>query len=656
MPGYEAVTVEIEYHDDNSFHTTYKVNKYPEYARKLEALISNHLNEEGIRPMVLMNPGPGKGYAPFWNCRNWFTCTKDAKKVRYPRLGSFEVAVKCPANFAAPNTGLPQKLEVWSKLTTHRWPDPEKLAQSVARLLAAGRDGMDVTDQVKEMKAQSGTPAKERAESRKPPRPKVPYPPMFFGLTPREHVPSPVVRLTPEMRGAESRNMLSLTNGSPSSPPRRPASATIRTSSGATLNVPPGRIRPSSASHSRSRATENREDLVHTKPASLPNHFVPQEPAPGPATSPDSEELHTFRASETPAPTPAAPDVLQASLVMDSKDDIPIDDDFEDEDDVPAAATPIRSTAETQELARRLVEKYGSSSAPADILKGKQLPNSSTSVDDKMLDLDGFKSQLYKLGVFSQPFNFGGLFKEIAVEERASLPMLAEALSEFWPKTPLPPSAPTAPSLPPAPTPPSLPPAAVPAPAILAQPAAPSRPSSPAKVGSQPTEKKVVEQDYDDYGDDFEESFEGPGKEVQRQEAREEIIEVEEDDEDLSPLHAETSIPQVTKEDKMDPEIEDDYEDEDFEDEAPPRATKPPSPDLREASASTVEVAARAKPEEKDYGYDDFESDDEEDLEEEIFAERVEEGGKDYDYAEDNNEISDDDYEEFEDESIKTAE
>ncbi|CAE8699393.1 unnamed protein product [Polarella glacialis] len=136
------------------------------------------------------------------------------------------------------------------------------------KLTKASRDGEDVSQQLNRLRVQCGV-AEKNAPVEQQPHPKLSmHPPMFFGLTPREHIPTPVVPLTPECRGAQSRlNISSLAttmNSAPSSPPRRPASAAAtvsnRPAAGAAADLPAAtekKARPSSAAGSRSQSHQS---------------------------------------------------------------------------------------------------------------------------------------------------------------------------------------------------------------------------------------------------------------------------------------------------------------------------------------------------------------------------------------------------------------
>eukprot|EP00929_Paragymnodinium_shiwhaense_P053192 TRINITY_DN26627_c0_g2_i1.p1 TRINITY_DN26627_c0_g2~~TRINITY_DN26627_c0_g2_i1.p1 ORF type:complete len:656 (-),score=152.77 TRINITY_DN26627_c0_g2_i1:65-2032(-) len=122
------VTIDIEcQNEENRFHCSYRTDKYPEYARRVESALRSYLSHVGIDHDVAVNPG---GAA--------------ANKGRYPRMGAFEVTVHCPPTFA-PQHEVPERLEVWSKLLSHRWPKPSQLAEDVACLLTGFRLGKDVS-------------------------------------------------------------------------------------------------------------------------------------------------------------------------------------------------------------------------------------------------------------------------------------------------------------------------------------------------------------------------------------------------------------------------------------------------------------------------------------------------------------------------------
>lgn len=524
------MTIDIEYHDDNSFHTTYKVTKYPEVARKLEHALREQLLDEGIDHRVTLNAGPPKGYVPFWNCKNWFASARDPTvKVRYPRLGAFEVSVKTPSGFAPPDTGLPQRFDVWSKLNTRRWPDPEQLAHALTKALALGRDQEDVMEHMQLFKAQCAPASLATSPVLKI----TSHPPMFFGLTPREHIPTPVARLSPEERKGESLRSKEQTSGFfnsssatalPASP-KRPASALVPTRGNESrpLLASPiaGKIRPSSAKQIRSVAAAA-VAIEAAESAVTPQLELSTSPSVAAASDVAGyEDLPSFRQPkevEKPVCRPSGD-----RQVANSDKDGAYDEDFE-EDEVlarkpqplepesavqesvvqpPTPSQPPKPQPLAEELARRLLHRYGAANVPRELLlKGRQpVPNFSDA-----LDLDSFKSQLYHLGVFSQPFNFGGLFTELNIEQQGvSLGILEKALMNFWPQLP-PPSEKVTPIQAPV-----IHQASVPAPE---QPAVAPTPSTGASsqmqtppATTQPTISKKASEDWDDYdGDEFEES------------------------------------------------------------------------------------------------------------------------------------------------------
>eukprot|EP00435_Cladocopium_sp_Y103_P070006 s491_g34.t1 len=95
------------------------------------------------------------------------------------------------------------------------------------------------------------------------------------------------------------------------------------------------------------------------------------------------------------------------------------------------SATPSNKR-HLKDLGNRLVQKYGSTAKPAELLKRPL----QAWTPEALLDLSEFKSKLYRLGVFSDPygaFNFEGLFGEMAEgSDRASLQDVIDGLVEFF--------------------------------------------------------------------------------------------------------------------------------------------------------------------------------------------------------------------------------
>eukprot|EP00434_Breviolum_minutum_P019322 symbB.v1.2.017030.t1/scaffold1285.1/size129168/9 len=114
-------------------------------------------------------------------------------------------------------------MQVWSKLQSRKWPDPERLAASVADLLSAAQDGQEVQHELQELRGRVSQ------------RPKVQpaatsiHPPMFFGLTPRGGTPTPVEA---ELSQADEIFRFNSTSITPSIYHRYPATARTFESSG----------------------------------------------------------------------------------------------------------------------------------------------------------------------------------------------------------------------------------------------------------------------------------------------------------------------------------------------------------------------------------------------------------------------------------------
>lgn len=138
------VTIEIEHQSgENGFHTRYKVEKYGSTAQQLAGLLHQQLTDEGIPYVVSINPGPGNGYNPIEGVQSWYAHPKDyTVRCRYPRLGAFEVVVK---NLLAP---LPQQIEVFSKIRSSLWPNPERLAGRIVELISRANKKEDCQEQL----------------------------------------------------------------------------------------------------------------------------------------------------------------------------------------------------------------------------------------------------------------------------------------------------------------------------------------------------------------------------------------------------------------------------------------------------------------------------------------------------------------------------
>lgn len=193
-----CVKVEIEFHNDNSFHSTYKVPSYAKHAKHAEEAMSERLREQHIEHQIVLNPGPGKGYeqSAFGSCKNWFVSAREpGVKVRYPRLGAFEIALVFPPVLVQ-SRAIPHKLVVWSKLQTRRWPKTEQLQQLagdvaalLSKLLLLTSKDEDVTELVQKLSVE-GTSS--RPSSARPPSSPRRHPPMLFGPGQRGGISTPV--------------------------------------------------------------------------------------------------------------------------------------------------------------------------------------------------------------------------------------------------------------------------------------------------------------------------------------------------------------------------------------------------------------------------------------------------------------------------------
>jgi len=163
----------------------------------------------------------------------------------------------------------------------------------------------------------------------------------------------------------------------------------------------------------------------------------------------------------------------------------------------------------TAELAHRLLQKQGPQRRPLEVLSDKKFGDLNA-----LHSLNSFKELLYGIsGIFSERFDFNGLFNEVSaatshagVEPLASLSVLTECLDIFWPEETSPPNGVAAPR---SVTTASVAPAAatlaapVPVPA-LAPPASNLAPSSPT-----PATAKDVSLDSDGFEkDEFEDDDE----------------------------------------------------------------------------------------------------------------------------------------------------
>jgi len=468
-PARLPVTIDIEYHNTNSFHTSYNSAKYLELARRLEFNLKDCLATERVKHLVRLNPGLGKGYERAGGTRlGWFKSTKDGSFKQYPRLGSFEVVVSCPSGFVPQSAGLPPLLSVWSKIASRRWPDPEELAQSVVELLTAARNGETVSDMVQAFNGLCAANNNKGHHAPNAPRAPLSKTPMFFGRAERTNLPGVVeIRKTRAEQFAEEEKEKGNASVAKSfSIPRRPASAGAGRSSAAT--VTPGRIRPISAGHIRSSLTQASKDLeVKLGIVSCAESPVPKKDELPSEYSLDEHRPQLFLSQQASdgifdpdSPTPKSPSTREQLHQLESS---------------ASATDTMLARPELEELTRILLSEYGSSVDLDTLVEGDV---------DAMLDVNGFKEKLYSLRIINSPFNYIGLFKEICTNTkkgpRASLANLLDCISDCWPTPAVRSAKKAAPAVRQIPPPPPPKPGSIPLPAPLAKAASASHPVSPA--------------------------------------------------------------------------------------------------------------------------------------------------------------------------------
>lgn len=146
----EGATIEIERHDEqeHAFDTPHALEspEFGERARSLEQMLRKCFGKFGIAHKILVNPGPGERYQPCPENRGWYTARqKPHGKVRYPRLGAFEVMLKWPpVSTSGAGIGMRKQLVIWSRLKTKDWPDDiEQFASGAVCLFLEGCDGLN---------------------------------------------------------------------------------------------------------------------------------------------------------------------------------------------------------------------------------------------------------------------------------------------------------------------------------------------------------------------------------------------------------------------------------------------------------------------------------------------------------------------------------
>jgi len=130
-PTHGGVWIEVERCagcDGHKDITRHREEKYKEYAKRLEIAINGILQDKGIRCIYEVNPGPvppgdGKYQAMMGNSYYYQKMGSDGipQRFRYPGLGAFEVYM-CLGQ---------RREQVFSKLKSRKWPNPEGLANKI---------------------------------------------------------------------------------------------------------------------------------------------------------------------------------------------------------------------------------------------------------------------------------------------------------------------------------------------------------------------------------------------------------------------------------------------------------------------------------------------------------------------------------------------
>lgn len=461
-------TIDIEYQDEeNSFHTSYKSNKYPEYATKLQRALNAKLSSVSTYVEVRLNPGPGKGHRPMPHLggSQWFTTGKPPRKVRYPRLGAFEVTVNTPPEGVHTFISKPPcRIVAWSKLDSRVWPDVDLLSSRLLEIFECCERGNDVREQIQKLhlpgplatpmpvgeawptgppgspKARVGNnyPLTRKCDGRpQSARGPVAQPPMFFALSPRTNVPPPAAHVASILMSPRTPAM------SPSTTPRQP-NAEVRK-------------RPQSAMPSfGSQMSASTPSTASTSKPSRPLCKGAQPPPPSSAwQEPAEQEAVPLQFQESCDSGCAPPPIDYGGAATPPMDFdsyaeqmeyaqqmqpvayvgralggcAPPPMDFEYGDAMsqgyapePEPATEIKQPelAYTNDIRYRLVKAMTEDGKgvrqPAAIL-----PGNGVLITDQ-LELDAFKEQLYTLaplGIFNTGFNFNGLFDEIGEQNAA---------------------------------------------------------------------------------------------------------------------------------------------------------------------------------------------------------------------------------------------
>lgn len=361
--------------EQNSFHTRYEVDKYKTESVQVQAVLREKCFDElpDVDVQISENPLP-KGCKEFFQCRSWYverahskagtkTCPEPQKLFRYPRLGAFEVTVRCPQGFAEPSAGLPTEFVAWSKIKTHMWPNLTQLAGEIANVLNLAREGRDVghyfqdDDGIPRLRFRSNRGAesdgsdvvfRELTAHSKVRSAKMLFPPnlpMLIGQAPphkrgaHQHRTAPIVVFPGSLKerqrplsAAEPRSFSASgragAGGAGSEvtaePPQRlvrPASATrVRPASASGLRPAEGagdRNAAAATAPSVSASTTGQAPAVAAAPPSLPRSASPVRQAPA-AAPPPAVARSASPARIEPSPTPQNASALTASFTVPS--------------------------------------------------------------------------------------------------------------------------------------------------------------------------------------------------------------------------------------------------------------------------------------------------------------------------------------------------
>jgi len=122
----DEVKIEVEYH-----RQVYQVDAYALCARKLMLEMGKRLSAAGVPHVILLNPGPRKGWCPRGDLSGHYSDPRNpTRHVRYPRLGALEVTLHFQEGPA---------ILVWSKLQSRQWPKVAELASRVVQVSTRSR-------------------------------------------------------------------------------------------------------------------------------------------------------------------------------------------------------------------------------------------------------------------------------------------------------------------------------------------------------------------------------------------------------------------------------------------------------------------------------------------------------------------------------------